>query len=484
MAENDVVLTIIDKQVPAFDNSVDYQPFGVKILKLRVQRNQMMKPDLGPIWVHPEGYTRPDVNDPDKQRVYGTAVNDPDLWVAWGAGDERGFCIKTKDRFKINKVPLPLDDDGEYFVYLHLIHRPTDPFNHIPVEQELVIQTTGENGTIHGQINVKLTVPEGAVDSLRAHWQWHEQTATSSINLQGPAGRSAQLPRYVSRWWPSSQMKYETVDQAAVEFLSDLRVSYQRQDNGQENGRIDIHHGDTHLAHFSGDIALPLHDYRLINVELFRFLDERHLVLRLWFYWVHLGFSETDLLTFVSDQDAAMQAEAKRVHDGLRRGLLPWHKREEVPDLERFDLLLDPQNLAIKYVGTDTHWQEFWARVKTGQPLEARIATLLDTFRVITQGDNVPSLESPPVFDPLANGLCDIVNQMTPGFRCPHRPSGELLTAIDLFGEAGDFPACQQCGSHFVGDEDVRALGVAKHAPLLGNVDILKNLVSTNVLEG
>ena len=48
MAENDVVLTIIDKQVPAFDNSVDYQPFGVKILKLRVQRNQMMKPISAP----------------------------------------------------------------------------------------------------------------------------------------------------------------------------------------------------------------------------------------------------------------------------------------------------------------------------------------------------------------------------------------------------------------------------------------------------
>ena len=92
-----------------------------------------------------------------------------------------------------------------------------------------------------------------------------------------------------------------------------------------------------------------------------------------------------------------MQAEAKRVHDGLRRGLLPWHKREEVPDLERFDLLLDPQNLAIKYVGTDTHWQEFWARVlRTGEPLKARIATLLDTFRVKTQADNVPSFNCRP----------------------------------------------------------------------------------------
>ncbi len=484
MAENDVQITVIDKQAAVLGNSVDYQPFGVKILKLRIQRNQMTKPDLGPIWIHPEGYTRPDANDPEKQRVYGTAVNDPDLWVAWGAGDERGFCIKTKDRFKINKVPLPLNDDGEYFVYLHLIHRPAEPFNHIPEEKDLVIQATDENKVVHGHINVKLTVPAGAADSLRPRWQWHDQTASSSIHLQGPDDHSPQLPRYVSRWWPSQKITYEPVNQADVGFLSNLRVSYQRQDNGQDNGRIDIHHGDTHLAQFRGDIALPLHDFRLMNVELFRFLDGRHLVLRLWFYWVHLGFSQAELLSFITAPDAAARAEAKRVHDGLRKGLLPWHKREEVPDLERFDLLLDPQNLAIKYVGTDTHWQEFWARVTTGEPLNARIATLLDTFRVKTQADNVPSLNAPPIFDPLANGLCDIINQMTPGFRCPHRPTGELLTAVDIFGEADDFPACQQCGSHFVGDEDVRALGVAKHAPLLGNVDILQNLVSTNVLEG
>ncbi len=499
MARDDVEIKVIERQTPIAADSVDYQPFGIKILKLRIRRNPATKPALGPMWIYPKGYTRPDAksDDPALWRVYGTAEQapstgsgqDPDLWVAWGAGDERGFCVKTKDRFKINKVPLPLDDDQFYYVYLHLIHRPQDPFAHTPTLQQgsgqadktLTVHAVGKDGKVYGETTVRLTVPAAAANPVRAHWDWDIDAGVSTVTLRSADGGPAQLPRYVSRWWPVRQVEYLPVDEATAQFIQDLKIIYRRQADGQNSGRIDVSLGHTPLAEFTGDIALPLHDYRLFTAEVLRFLDDRHLVVRLWFYWVHLGFSVDQLMTFVPPhRRAEWRTEAERVFDAHKHGLLPWHKREEVPDVERFDLLLDPNDLNVKYVGTDTHWQEFWAIVADGEPLKARIATLLDSGKVAALAKSVPS-NSPPVYDPLANGLCDIVNEWS-GHQCPHRAQGKLITT-DKLREGREYGVCPRCGSHFIG-QGGRALGVAKHAPLLGNIDVIQNAVSSSVLEG
>lgn len=481
MARDDVEIKVIERQTPITDDSVDYQPFGVKILKLRVRRNQATKPALGPIWIHPKGYVRPDpkADDPELWRVYGTAG--PDLWVAWGAGDERGFCVKTKDRFKIDKVPLPLDDDTSYYIYLHLIHRPESPFEHTPADRTITVQATGEDGKIYGETTVRLTVPQKATNPVRADWDWDLDAGVSTITLRGAGDGPAQFPLYVSRWWPVRQVEYVPLDETTAKFLQDLKITYHRQDNGKNRGRVSVSLGDTPLAEFTGDLALPLHDYRLCTAEVLRFLDDYHLVVRLWFYWVHLGFSPDQLMTFVPpDRRADWRPEAERVSDGLKSLIMPWHKREEVPDVERFDLLLDLTNLDEKYVGTDTHWQEFWTLVEQGQPLRARIATLLDTAKVAALAKSVPTIK-PPVLNPLANGLCDIVNEWT-GHECPYRGQGQLVTA-DKIRKGRKYDVCPRCGSHFIG-QGGRALGIAKHAPLLGNVDVIENAVSTSVLEG
>ena len=98
MARDDIEIKVVDRQTPGSEDIVDYQPFGVKILKLRIQRNQSKdpKPELKPIWVRPKGYVRPtdrSKGDPARRHVFGTAESDADLWVAWGAGDESGRAI-------------------------------------------------------------------------------------------------------------------------------------------------------------------------------------------------------------------------------------------------------------------------------------------------------------------------------------------------------------------------------------------------------
>jgi hypothetical protein len=478
MPLDDVEITIVDRQddpqtSPADGDSVDYLPFGIKVLKLQVRRNPATKPDLGPIRIHPQNYLPPDGDseDPQRWRVYGTAANDPDLWVVWGAGHDQGFSVKMADQFVFNKVAAPLDDDGTYYIYLHLIHRPADPFAHTPTDKTLTILATDKQRGIRGQKTVRLTVPQGTSNPLRAHWQ--AQGGVSTITFHGADGSPAQLPRYVSRWWPVRRVAYDPVDDKLAQFLQDLEIRYQRQVDGSKRGRIDLSLDGTQIAQVTGDLEVPVYDRRLCSMEPFRFVDDHHLVLRLWFYWADLGFAESEEL------------KPKGLLGAIAGAILPWRKVAEVPDVERFDLVLDPddQTLKHKYMCTDTHWQEFWAGNKAAEALELGIATLTDIPKLKKLADSVPEIEG-PVHDPLANGLCDIVNELS-HHECPFRQQvpGELITA-DARLPGIEYKVCPRCGTYFRG-QDVRAVGLwGKHAPLVANADVLDGLTSTSVLEG
>ncbi|MBN1177955.1 MAG: hypothetical protein JXD18_02005, partial [Anaerolineae bacterium] len=414
MARDDVAITLVDRQTPVDADSVDYQPFGVKVLKLRIQRNQTKtpRPTLPPIWIRPAGYIRSDAksNDPARWRAYATAENAPDLWVAWGAGDEVGFCVKTKD-LKVRMRPAALDDDDAYTVYLNLIHRPAAPLAHAPTEKALVVQAVGEDGTVYGEKRIRLTVPAGATNPVRACWETDLDAGVSTIALRGADGGPAQIPSYVSRWWPRREVAYAPEDPTIRQVLDGLKITFTRQDGAQKQGRIDVTLDGTALAELAGDLAFPVHDCRLLSAELLRFLDDRHFVLRLWLYWVHVGFAPEHLLAFVpAARQAEFRPQAESVCHTLRNKLWArWAKTQEVPDVERFDILFDPADLTVKYVGTDTHWQEFWAVVDDGESLQACIASWKEIGKVAQQSGAVAGKDQPPVYDPVVNGLCSIV---------------------------------------------------------------------------
>lgn len=490
MARDDVVFQIVEGQTPTDTSSVEYLPYGVKILKLLVRRHPVKKPQLGPIWIRPENYRRPDVDSPEPQmwRAYGTADDDPHLWVAWGAGDEQGFCVKTTEKFPADKVPAPLDDDGSYYVYLHLIHRPPEPLQQPLGDKALTVQAVDQEGTVHGEMVVSLAAPAGAANAARAQWQWRlDSDGESVITLAAtPGGPGIQIPRYVSRWWPPNGVTYVAPNAHEQTFLEEMSIAYRRRAGGTDKSEMHVVWDAETLAHISGDLALPLHDCRLVSVELFRFPDDFHLVLRLWFYWVNLRFDEGELLAFVPPgKRPSWRAEAQRVQQELAAGLLPYHKDDEIPDLERLDLLINPQSRSVTHVGTDTHWQEFWATVED-QPLQASIASWKEIHRVALQAKKVPRIES-PVLNPLSNGLCPIINDGRAAGEeisaCPHRPEGHVVTAEDLFEEM-DYAVCPGCGTHFIGAVE-RAVGIiGKHAPVLRNARVIRNAVSNNVLNG
>lgn len=499
MAAHDVLIEIVDRDGATGATSVDYMPFSIKVIKLRVRRGGVPgnRPALGPIWIHPANYIQADGDSPDPNRwqIFGTADDDPDLWVAWGAGDEQGFCAKTKDKLKFIKDPAPLDDDEDHFIYLHLIHRPIDFLNHVPAPKTLTLIATSEkpdhtvlrdgagNVQSFGELRVDLKVPAAATNPVRARWSWDVDAGLSTITFGGAPGQPSQLPRYVSRWWPASQVDYDMVDQATSDFLAKLKITYQRRVNGSNRSQVDVFHDTMLVARITGDLGLPLHDYRQCSFEVARFPDDHHVVVRLWFYWVTLKFTVDQLMTFVPvGKKSQWRPRAQALCRRINGGLLPWRQREEAPDIERFDLVLTPGLLASKHVGSDIHWREYWATVDWDAALRAKIASIGEVAQVVKQGQTLPEIDPPP-FDPLANGLCDLVNEGT-GLNCPHRGAGRVVEAAHIRRDR-QYIVCAGCSTHFFGQEQ-KAAGMfwAKHAPLPENVTPIQNAVSTNVLDG
>ena len=86
-----------------------------------------------------------------------------------------------------------------------------------------------------------------------------------------------------------------------------------------------------------------------ISFELFAF-DEWSVALRVWFFWVD-----------------------KYVGGGFFIG------RHEVPDAERFDMIIRRKDGRVLLAGTDLHWREVWARVLPTKILRATLGMPRDT---------------------------------------------------------------------------------------------------------
>ena len=76
MSPDSVKIEIVGRHVDSDISRVDYLPFGVKVLKLRVRRT--IAETLPPIHIRPKRYDLPDKDAPgsDQWRVYGMADDD------------------------------------------------------------------------------------------------------------------------------------------------------------------------------------------------------------------------------------------------------------------------------------------------------------------------------------------------------------------------------------------------------------------------
>jgi len=355
-----------------------YLPYGSRTLKFQID---------APAGAH-LAWLRPLHRHANPHLVACHEDDHDNLLITWGGGDKRGYRLDFSA--------------GDRFAYLHVTHRAgrlADRY-HVTV----ILET--DAGDVFRQ-GIWLHCPQ-VIDPLQATWEAIDPNL-SRITFDGQS-----LPVYQSRWWPRSQVWYRPLAAPPP-----VQIEYRRSVDGVF-GAIRVLWRHQPLAEVTGHLDLPLHDARLFAANLFDFFDNRYWVLRLWFQWLHTHFEPSDLLGAALVQRTWAVEDPRVVEANALNALLDRGEREEVPDIERFDLLLDTATGQVVYAGTDLHWQEFWGPAPREAPVQAEILPFglkkaVYSVALYLRGRN-QRLTRPPSYEPAA-----ILQQRTrEEVRAPH----------------------------------------------------------------
>ncbi|MFQ5859072.1 MAG: hypothetical protein ACE5LU_26030 [Anaerolineae bacterium] len=351
--------------------SIDYLPFGTRVLKIKVVNTA--GPTDVPLVLRPANTP---VQHEEAGPLAGCADDQRDIWVVWGGGHERGPCAHGRD-ISWQEVCAPLDRGASSYTYLHVTHRPDTWDLRQPFDPSSELRTgsaqgksqdtaaalsdatvtlfvmAGEEDDPVGRLRINLRAPRVGVDSsipvedpVRPVWV-HEESG-GRIEFEG-----SQIPTYLSRWWSEPRIRY---DDASVPNLS---IHYRPVSESatwpwlrlwralgmtlvREPGRVDIRLSGQPIMMITGNIEPALFHDRWMLPEVYRFYSSRYAVLRLWFLWL----------------DMDLGVVRRRLH--------------EVPDIERFDVLIDLEEEKAVYACTDLHWREMWGAVLQ-QPIKSHI---------------------------------------------------------------------------------------------------------------
>lgn len=286
-------------------HSIQLIPFGTTTLKLRITnpKNVAGKYILRPVNI-PEKF--------GKETFFGHEDNGKDLIVSWGGGHKFGNCVLAKDAtYKLARkdIEFPIEVCSDVSDMVSSITF----FNITHVSGE----TTNHNITLGGfLLDQQSMLPEF---SLKLECSFPEILDPVRLDRSGYlrvfTGQS--IPDYVNRWWPSSSIQYSNKIKTLP--LVSLQIAEERL-TIKINNKLIIEYSDAIL------FSEILKNYTF-DVDLFSF-TENHLVIRVWFFWLKL--------------------------DGLST------LGHELPDIERYDFIVDIVNEKVVYAATDTHWREIW----------------------------------------------------------------------------------------------------------------------------
>lgn len=305
-----------------------YRPWSVRTLKVRVT-TQTGQPALRlrPSRVRPR--------DERDGRIRAEADNSGDFVISWGGGHEAGPCLKSVDKLKAFEECVPLTNTDTSFIFFNVHHVGPDVPDDAQVTLLAYDETTGETAaSITVDLQKPADLPEGVIRPSRQNGVW-----------QLTSGKT--LPAYDSRWWPSDQVTYEAQTET---YPLTIREE-----------------GDQFLLDWDGRTVATITDYTKSVLqtdkvgtafELFAF-DQWSVALRAWFFWLD-----------------------KSVGDGAAVGMIGRH---EIPDAERFDILLRRKDGVPLLACTDMHWREMWAVALPQKVLEATLGMGWETKKKLLQ---------------------------------------------------------------------------------------------------
>jgi hypothetical protein len=286
-----------------------YRPWGTRTLKLSVSTGSVTPAlRIRPSTIHPDDITN---------KIYRAYADDSSAFIiSWGGGHEPGPCLKSKDVLHAFEQCTEMEPGDSSMIFFNISHIGPD----VPETAVMTIEAYNEeSGDVFAALPVTLQKPD-------AYPVTAVQFQETSPNIWQPQGDMLAL--YDPRWWPKD------VSYVAA---GELPLTVERQDT-----TLSIKWHGKVAATITDDTKPSILNMDGVAFELFHF-DEWHVALRAWFFWL----------------DA-------KVGGGFFIG------RHEVPDAERFDLLIRRADGHVTLACTDLHWREVWGEA-TGSPLKATL---------------------------------------------------------------------------------------------------------------
>ncbi len=299
--------------------TLEYRPFGTRSLKIEIGTVI----DLPPLTLNVEG--PPGGNG----RIYTLAGPGRELQISWGGGHENGPPAMAEDlAMAFEKSAALAGDRKRNTIFFNVRHLGPG----LPANVPLTVKAVREDGTLQASLTITLSRPPGYSDDVIRLMPAGEETG------RWAPSNGNRLPLYDSRWWPSDTINYVSSQPPSITVERDgdaLLVKWAR------DKRI------ASIKDLTAPTILDIQDG--LSFELFHF-DDDHLVLRAWFFWLDKSIGHK---FFVG--------------------------RHEVPDVERFDMLLRKTDGQVLLACTDLHWRENWGQlIEPADPLEATIGLTID----------------------------------------------------------------------------------------------------------
>ncbi len=321
---------VLDENDVRADQPLIYRPWGTRTIKLKVTTHT----DMPKLWVRPLRI----LPEEAALGIYKAYADDSRAFhITWGGGHERGPCVKAKDMLSAFETSAPLKANDSSYLFFDLTHAGTQlpPAATITL---LAFECLDRNGKNIEQDQARLRLRIQSPPNLPPVEEIMRVVPGEQANtwIVSP-GRY--LPAYDSRWWPSPEVAYASTERPPlIVRIEKGQLLIEWAEPGNTIAVIEDH---------SNPSVLLLAE--TLSLELFAF-DQWSVALRVRFFWVD-----------------------KYVGGGFFVG------RHEVPDAERFDMVIRRTDGRVLLAGTDLHWREVWARVLPTKILHATLGMSRDT---------------------------------------------------------------------------------------------------------
>lgn len=329
LAKYAVIPFELDKRSEQPVQQLVYRPWGTRTLKLKLQSQV----DLPALTIRPRRIL------PEEQAmgIYQAYADDQNAFrITWGGGHESGLNARSKDVLGAFESSAPLKANESSYIYFAVTHTGAQ----LPDSASVTINAY-ENASGNGlrteaaaSLPVRLLLPDHMPPVDHIIRMVPGEQADTWIASPG-----RYLPVYDSRWWPAPQVTYQPCECPPLLIRIDqgkLLVGW-----GEQGNTIAV------VEDFTQPPALLLGES--VAFELFAF-DNWSIALRVWFMWVD-----------------------KYVGGGA------FLVRHEIPDAERFDMIIRRKDGRVLLACTDLHWREVWARVLPAKILRATLGMPRET---------------------------------------------------------------------------------------------------------